>query len=811
MKGDRGMAKGDRLNKVLRHVEEKVSVGSVSTREYFSEWLKNGNAKKYSSEVILSCMDKISDYAIRKKISIESLWEYQNFNAFKPIYNKFIEAKLLHVTDRNTYKVFILAGKLYLCFLKEKPWKAVITDYNDSSELGNIEATIEQLSNDVPALIHSGSADTLPLEYTYPNSGYGNKYDSLKFWLTENNTDSIKMSFSEIAELVGGIPPSAYRHRAFWSNSDSHPFAVAWMAAGYKVTECDLQSEVVRFDRGDMRNAFTHTHRTTVKAALIEFSNNYKGEIKTRREIIEELSAKYGYNEYSILPADYEIGLSNSQPKLFKRNDHGAYLCLGYDTAQTRITSKSRTQVDGYSLISDDEKSKLIGIVADKFKNGFRMSSSIDFERFKNYYIDEYGKEFQCAADRLHYVLSSEALVFDDRAYVYGDNVPDTVRMYLAQMNSPCIYIDAFFNKFSDELYALTIFSVDMLRAFIEKNYNDISVKWDYILLREGTSPSDLIEDVFSERETWSFDELQERLPCLKMDTIRQTLNGAAYFRVDKGIYTHIDNMDLPESEGAKIITFVISRLQEHDYVTANELDLSKFEYLNPHCSFASVRDAVFYKFLSNNYDKSGQVITQKGGKLRVLDIIEQYCREVDAVSFDELNTFEATFDPEGRTHSQCLIAGHNTMVRVSRDLFVSDRNVDFDVARIDEAIALYCNGNFISLQGVADFSLFPYAGYHWNLFLLESYVRRFSHVFKYDVRAVNSANIGAIVRKSYKYNDYDDILAHVLAKSSVSLSDKKAVVDYLFDNGYIGWRNLGKSEGKIIKSARELREGVKI
>ena len=960
------MATVDRLNIASPPVEEQASFASVSMREGFSEWLKNGNTKEYSTEVILSCMDRVSNYAIRKKISMGSLWEYQNFKTFKSIYNKLVEAKLLRITDRNTYKVFVLAGQLYLCFLKEKPWKSVVTDNNASDEEGNIEAPVEQVLKDVPAIIpqdvvpeetdaslqapplmrlvfrkevdwsllnfgftvpqtavdefcsnvdaevlrgnsrritlmvddidytaslsnvgfssdlrkqlqvrysasspvatmlrrifkssydcfverkngsgsgqaeskeyaevvsispdkyglicfplsngtqdessiHPGSADTLPLEYTQQHSGYVNKYDPLKFWLTENDSDSIQMTFSEIAELVGGLPPFAYQHRAFWSNSDSHPFAVAWMAAGYKVAECDLQSKVVRFDIGDVRNAYTRTRRTTVKVALNEFSNNYKGEIKTRREIVEELSAKYGHNEYSILPADYEIGLSNRQPKLFKRIDHGTYLCLGYDTAQTGITTLLRTQVDGYSLISVDEKSELISIVADKFKNGFRMKSSIDFERFKNYYADEYGKELQYAADRLHYVLSNEALVFDDRAYVYGEDVSDTIRMYLEQMNSPCIYIDVFFNKFSDELYAFTIFSVDMLRAFIEKNYYDISVKWDYILLQESTSPSDLIKDVFGERETWSFDELHERLPCLKMDTIRQTLNGAEYYRVDKGTYTHIDNIDLPESEGAKIIAFVVSKLHECDYVTANELDLSKFENLNPHCSFAAIRDAVFYKFLYNSYDKSGQVITRKGGKLRVLDIMEQYCREANAVSFDGLNAFEATFDPESRTHSQCLIAGHNTMVRVSSDLFVSDGNVDFDVARIDEAIALYCHGNFIPLRGVTDFSLFPYAGYQWNLFLLESYVRRFSHVFKYDVRAVNSANIGAIVRKSFEYNDYDDILALALAKSSVRLSDKKAVDDYLFNNGYIGWRNLGKSEGKIIKSARELREG---
>ncbi len=266
--------------------------------------------------------------------------------------------------------------------------------------------------------------------------------------------------------------------------------------------------------------------------------------------------------------------------------------------------------------------------------------------------------------------------------------------------------------------------------------------------------------------------------------------------------------MDLPDSEGEKVIAFVRERLQSKDYVTANELDLSRFEALNPHCPFSAIRDAVFNKFLSNHYSKSGQVITRNGEKLRVLDILEQYCREAETASFEEVNSFEATFDPEGRTHSSCLVAAHNVMVRVSADLFVTENKVSFDVEKIDEAIALYCRDNFIPLKNVVDFSLFPYSGYPWNLFLLESYVRKFSRMFKYDVRAVNSANIGVIVRKSFTYGEYDDILALALAKSPLSMNNKKAVGDYLFDNGYIGWRNLGKSENKILAVVKKLREG---
>jgi hypothetical protein len=1014
-KGDQGMAMTNNLNSSLLPVAEQASSVPASMRDVFSEWLSDGNVKKFSPQAIIACLDKISEYVKSKKISC-GLWEISRLSIFKPVYQKVMDAKLLRIMDRNTYKTFQIAGQLYIKFLKEKPWEAIAdeepttsfasvltmqdkknnlttsttndeslgtnrdviqiiedfdfkyvdkrdlggalwvlggldlsdamqtiakhgyhfkfkvdggrsSDYQsawwykpaDSLETSKIEAseltqnendqvkridessdesnslkiglyirnTLRQLSESgfifseqqlrdicdlkwskatfglaTPhpfAKIVDGSAPVSDLtkdEHGYnrywneafafgtvdllftsqwyernrdyfdkwlsalnsgigyvadnanPKSSYERKYDPLKQWLIENGNEKIRISFSEIADLVGELPSSAYKHRAFWSNTYSHSFSTAWIEAGYKAVDCDLKSQYVRFVKDssvDPNNNQTRLRKKTVKAALIEFSNNFKGKIKTRKDIVEELSTKYGHNKNSILPADYEIGLNNDLPKLFRRIDHGTYVCLGYDLTRPEAVMPPCITAD---VVSDADKEKVIKVIATKFKNGFRKSSSIDFERFKNFYNDEYGEEFHHDTEWINRLLATEALVFDDRAYIYDENIVTSVLLYLKQVDSPCIFIDAFFNKYSSEFYTFNIFSVEMLRAFIEKNYHDISVKRDYILLQDNISPPDLIKEVFGEREMWSFDELQERLPWLKMDTIRQTMNGSDYFRVDKGTYIHIDNIDLPDSEGEKIASFVEDKLRERDYVTANELDLTMFENLNPHCSFAAVRDAVFSKFLSDKYEKSGQVITKIGNKLRVLDIMEQYCREAETVSFEELNAFEATFDPEGRTHSQCLIAGHNTMIRVSAELFVSESNVNFDAVRIDEAIALYCHGDFIPLREVTDFSLFPFAGYPWNLYLLESYVRRFSHVFNYDVRAVNSTNIGVIVRKSFIYNNYDAILALALAKSLVNLSDKNAVGNYLFDNGYIGWRNLGKSERKIIKSAKALREG---
>lgn len=115
----------DCSNTVNSPVNEHVFLASVSTRETFLNWLSDGNAekylirKKYSSDSILSCLDKISEYSVQKEISNVSFWEHTQFNKFRIVYNKLLRAKLYRVVDRNTYKIFIVAGKLYLEFLKE--------------------------------------------------------------------------------------------------------------------------------------------------------------------------------------------------------------------------------------------------------------------------------------------------------------------------------------------------------------------------------------------------------------------------------------------------------------------------------------------------------------------------------------------------------------------------------------------------------------------------------------------------------------------------------------------------------------------
>lgn len=107
------------------------SSATLDMRKRFLEWLSSGNFKKFTSAVCVASLDKASAFAVEKKICSYSLWSISRQSVYKPVYQELLDAKLFRITDKATYRVFIESGKLYLKFLKDKPWKNVVVEPAD--------------------------------------------------------------------------------------------------------------------------------------------------------------------------------------------------------------------------------------------------------------------------------------------------------------------------------------------------------------------------------------------------------------------------------------------------------------------------------------------------------------------------------------------------------------------------------------------------------------------------------------------------------------------------------------------------------
>lgn len=74
--------------------------------------------------------------------------------------------------------------------------------------------------------------------------------------LAELDHQSVDMDFADIAALVAGLPPSAYRNRQ-WRTNSSLTQAAAWRAADWHADHVDFEREQVRFARGKVGSTRT--------------------------------------------------------------------------------------------------------------------------------------------------------------------------------------------------------------------------------------------------------------------------------------------------------------------------------------------------------------------------------------------------------------------------------------------------------------------------------------------------------------------------------------------------------------------------
>jgi hypothetical protein len=79
----------------------------------------------------------------------------------------------------------------------------------------------------------------------------GSKYQPLLEFLHDSNQDDVTLTFAEIEALMNdSLPDSARSKRAWWSNRGQGALqASAWMEAGYRVEDVDLDSQRVTFRR----------------------------------------------------------------------------------------------------------------------------------------------------------------------------------------------------------------------------------------------------------------------------------------------------------------------------------------------------------------------------------------------------------------------------------------------------------------------------------------------------------------------------------------------------------------------------------
>ena len=79
------------------------------------------------------------------------------------------------------------------------------------------------------------------------------QYEPLETHLRKSGRASVCMTFDEIKDVIGELPPSAFRHRPWWSNNPSNnPMTHAWLRAGYRTANVDMEGRKLVFRKSTM-------------------------------------------------------------------------------------------------------------------------------------------------------------------------------------------------------------------------------------------------------------------------------------------------------------------------------------------------------------------------------------------------------------------------------------------------------------------------------------------------------------------------------------------------------------------------------
>lgn len=453
-------------------------------------------------------------------------------------------------------------------------------------------------------------------------------------------------------------------------------------------------------------------------------------------------------------------------------------------------------------------------VLKERFSKGFRMESSLEIRKFRRYYAAQFGKELADSDELVTQNITRMCILHTGKAFLpaimLSEELKEKLLRYIDDSfasGKKAIYFQALYNHFAQDFLDYPIHDADMLRAYLSHLQLDgVFIKYDFIS-RERYVNVDPVAEIRQCLQEYArpveYEELFAALPHIPQDKIRAILHGSWEFvNNGGGAYFHESSLVLSDEELADIAAIIDYYIKDKEFIGGNELYdaiKAKYPYVienNASYSVNGFRDALKYK-LADRFHFKGNIISRPGKTLSMTDVFANYAKRHDSFTLTELQALAGElatgvyFEPV-----------YENSLRISQEQFVARSRARFLVDDTDAALDRICTGDYITIQDVTNFGVFPYAGFTWNSFLLEHYAAYYSHKYKLLHSSSYNSNtcVGAIVKKSAGLDSFDDLVVDLMAHSDMELT-KASVLDYLSDKGYIARRSYSNIEALIIKA----------
>ncbi len=585
-------------------------------------------------------------------------------------------------------------------------------------------------------------------------------------------------------------------------------------------------SEDIRNNTYDSRFKKISSGLYTIKEYDLESKNNQAGSFKSvakekfkvsgllteiatnRKQTIETLVDNINLAERNEMEDIYPKLLT-----LLKKQDVQDEPSLFEEVTPNRIQLTSEPPSESVLHITSPDQiiiEKLMQILVKRFTNGLRIDSPIELTRFRSFAAEDLGEEILLSDQELKSYIAGCGTTFDGKVYAVSVQTKERIRKlvedYFAD-GAQAIFYSEFYAKNENWLFEAHVVSEEMLIGILRLLFPTLSFTSTYFGFIDASIYSVLeceILHVWGDDVLLTYMQLAERLHYIPLDRIKYALGQNGNFIWSSlETFSHVNRVSITEEEREAIREVAMRKCNANGYVLISDLPFWEIEERNNELSIVAVYKAVYQICLSDRFNKKGKIVTRKGDVFDALTIMKKYCRTVDKCSFDDLLNIENELTGMVRRQIS-LEAGSAILVRIDKDTYVADRHVHFNVDKIDEVIEFFVKGGYLPLKSFTAFGAFPECGQEWNLFLLESYCRRFSRRFRFDTPMFNSRNAGVVISKSCMLN-YTEIMTDAVVNADISLKSTD-VGKFLYESGYTG-RSTTTKASEIIAKAKGIRK----
>lgn len=483
------------------------------------------------------------------------------------------------------------------------------------------------------------------------------------------------------------------------------------------------------------------------------------------------------------------------------------------------IESKSLNQTKHMKIQLDDfSKEKFETTLMKRYRNGMQFDS-IDFENFRETYNALYDEKISFDDEELEERLRCCGVMYKNRLFPSEGIIDNNIKKKLFSYIDNCfssgktvLYYKAIYQELFDVFTnCVTLADEKMLKAYIEYSAEQGKYYYfsDYMSIKENVKidHTEEIEEYFlSIGKPMLIDNVCHALSHIPNEQIKRIITTDSHFlRNAKGEYFCVDIFEISDDELEDIAKIISDFIIENGYAVWTDVwnvvqnKMPNFVENNLYLSGIGIRNAIAQRYIGRfRFEKA--IISMPEDSYTMKDVYQLYAKHRSEYTADDIYNFSKKLDTVIYFDALAEVS-----VRVSYDLFVSKCNIDFDVDSIDEVIESFMSKDYIGICEINSFLAFPFVGYEWNEYLLESFLLSYSKKFTILNNGLSLNNVaGAIVKKEGKIKEFEDICAAVLSDSQIELNKNEAL-NYLADVKMITRRSY-KNLDEAIRKANQIR-----